>query len=120
MNRLLELVLRRESVLVVFVVTAVAKTLFTEFAAAGEGRLLSILSLIIFPVLAWFAHKGFLLATWCTILLLIMTGSGLLFDAFNALQANGEGYPLLLFKCVVGIYLTWGALVLHRKRHARD
>jgi len=117
----IKLILRRETVLTVFVLSAVVSTAVTDFDASGENTVLPLLSLVVFPVLAWFTHKRALLATWCTVLLLIMTGSGFIYDAFIDLMKSDEPSVFLsLFSITFGIYLTWGALLLHRERHGRD
>jgi len=120
-NRFLNLILRRETVLVVFVFSAVVTSLTTDFGAQEENKILPLLSLIIFPALAWFTHKRALLATWCTVLLLIMTGSGFLYDAFlNLTKSDDPAFLFSFFRILIGVYLSWGALILHRERHAGD
>lgn len=117
----IKLILRRETVLTVFVLSAVVSTAVTDFDASAENTVLPLLSLVVFPVLAWFTHKRGLLATWCTVLLLIMTGSGFIYDAFTDLMKSDEPSVFLsLFSIILGMYLTWGALLLHRERHGRD
>ncbi|QGY39774.1 hypothetical protein GM415_06445 [Pseudodesulfovibrio cashew] len=116
-----DILLKRDTVLLAFVVTGIANTLATDFGASSEKTLLSVLSVIAFPLVAWFAHKRQLLAIWCTVLLLIVTGSGFLYDAFSGLKQGADvSYAVMLLKTVAGIYLTWGALLLHRERHIRD
>lgn len=120
-NPIVKLILRRETILVAFVLSAIVTTVNTDFSATGEEYILPVLSLLIFPMLAWFTHKHALLATWCTVLLLIMTGSGFLYDAFVNLAKSGDpDFLPSLFRIVFGTYLTWGALIIHRERHTRD
>jgi len=120
-NPVVKLMLRRETILAAFVLSAIFSTLNTDFSATGEQYIMPLLSLVVFPLLAWFTHKRALLATWCTVLLLIMSGSGLLYDAFvNIAKSGNPDYLASLFRIVFGTYLTWGALILHRERHTRD
>ena len=101
--------------------TADGTSYYEWMGATGEEYILPVLSLLIFPMLAWFTHKHALLATWCTVLLLIMTGSGFLYDAFVNLAKSGDpDFLPSLFRIVFGTYLTWGALIIHRERHTRD
>ena len=117
----LKILVRRETILVVFVLSAVVSTAAEDFGAIQENSILPLLSLAVFPVLAWFTHKRALLATWCTILLLLVVGSGFLYDAFLDLAKAQEPAVLLsLLRMVLGVYLTWGALILHRERHGGD
>ena len=116
-NRAIEFVLRRETILVACVVASVTTTLLDAIGGASWMRF--VLALFVFPVLAWFTHKKQLFVTWTTILLLLYIGSGYLYDGFSRLGGDGTG-PLVLdlFKGVAGVYLTWGALIIHRERHA--
>lgn len=120
-SRPLSFIMRRETILSVFVVSAILSTLLGESGAHQSTTLLTVMALVVFPLLAWFTHKRQLLATWCTILVLIMYGSGFLHDSFVSLTDDNEANILvLILKGLAGIYLTWGALILHRERHVRD
>lgn len=121
MRKILDLLMRRESVLVAFVFSAIAASLMTDYGADKDNTILTILSLVTFPLLAWFTHKRLLLATWCTVLLLLISGSGLLYDGFTDLtQSASPAYGLFIGRILLGIYLTWGALIIHRERHLQD
>lgn len=120
-NPFVKLILRRETILAAFVLSAIVTTLNTDFSSTGENRILPLLSLAVFPLLAWFTHKRALLATWCTVLLLLMTGSGFLYDAFvNLAKSDDPAVVSSLLRIIFGTYLTWGALLLHRERHLSD
>ncbi len=120
-NPAVKLILRRETILVAFVLSSVVSAVTADYGSEADGTILPLLSLGVFPVLAWFTHKRALLATWCTVLLLLMTGSGFLYDAFLDL-AKGSNPSVIysLFRIMLGVYLTWGAVILHRERHGRD
>lgn len=120
-NSMLAALMRRETVLSVFVFTTVVSTLLSDFGVAGENTWIKLLSVVVFPLLAWFTHKRYLLATWCTILLLIVTGTEYIYEGFMTLRHGmDESFAMLIIKTLVGIYLTWGALLIHRERHVRD
>lgn len=116
-KRLLEIILRRETILIAFVVATIADAVLDAVADRG-GWFRVCLSVFAFPTLAWFTYKRQLIVTWATILLLLLIGSGYLYDSFTALAGPATApFAVHLFKIAAGIYLTWGALVLHRERH---
>lgn len=116
-NPAIEFILKRETILVAFVVASVS-TAFID-AMGDESWVRFVLALVVFPTLAWFTHKKQLFVTWTTILLLIFIGSGYLYDSFSRFAGESSGSLALdLFKVIAGIYLTWGALIIHRERHA--
>lgn len=118
-NAIVAFFLRRETILAVFVVAILISGLFGELKAGTEnGWLTGILPVAIAATLAFFTYKRQLLATWATILVLIITGSGYLHDSFTGLTSDAEGdFFSLAVKALAGIYLTWGALIIHRERH---
>lgn len=116
---IIEFIMRREAILVAFVVAAVT-TAYVD-SVSEESWLRFGLAIFAFPVLAWFTHKRQLFVTWTTILLLLLIGSGYLYDSFSGLAGQGTGSWLVDFiKVSAGVYLTWGALIIHRERHAGE
>lgn len=115
-KRLLDLLLRRETILIAFVVATILDACIDAITDGSWFRVC--LAAVVFPTLAWYTYKRQLIITWTTIVLLLLIGSGYLYDSFSALAGAGsEPAAIHIFKIVAGIYLTWGALVLHRERH---
>ncbi len=114
--------LRRETILAAFVLSGLVTAIIDGMrVGTQEVWITGLVTIVTFSLLAWFTHQRRLLATWATILVLIVTGSGYLYDSFNSLAHASEGMVLVdIFKVVAGIYLTWGALIIHRERHAGD
>jgi len=114
--------LRRETILVVFVLAALVIGVMDGMAGGSrESWTFGIATILVYATLAWFTHKRQSIATWATVLVLLVTGSGYLYDGFVALTQNSEANMLgMVCKAVVGIYLTWGALIIHRERHLTE
>lgn len=112
-ERLYSLLVRRECILVLFVLSA----LLNALTGSSDARV-PVAGLIFFPLLAWFAYKRKIVAIWTTVLLLLFIGSGFLYDSVSVFADEGVSFSLLLaLKLVLGVFLTWGALILHRERH---
>ena len=114
--------LRREVILAIFVLSTVVVGL-SDGASGGsrESWTVGILTILVYSTLAWFTHQRWLIATWATILVLLATGSGYLYDGFVGLTHDSEaGFLTLIVKALVGIYLSWGALIIHRERHLTE
>lgn len=114
--------LRRETILVIFVLaTLVVGVMDGISGGSRESWTFGIATILVYGTLAWFTHKRQSLATWVTILVLIVTGSGYLYDGVVALT-QGSDVSLLGMgsKALVGIYLTWGALIIYRERHLAE
>lgn len=121
MDAVLRLFARRETILLTFVVATICTAIGGIAEGVTDAWFTGIGSVVVFGLLAWFTHQRQLLATWCTVLVLIVVGSGHLYDSFLALTGpEVTSFPMLILKGVVGIYLTWGALLIHRERHIRD
>lgn len=122
MNPLLNLMLRRETVLVVFLIVALITGLATAMhAATGGAWAVFLLSMVVYGVLAWFTRERQTLASWALIIILLVKGSGLLLAAFSAFRdASADPALVSVLKGMAGVYLTWGALVLHRERRIQD
>ncbi|MGL1861144.1 MAG: hypothetical protein OCC46_01320 [Pseudodesulfovibrio sp.] len=114
--------LRRETILAAFVLSGLVTAIIDGMrVGTQEVWITGLVTVVTFSLLAWFTHQRRLLATWATILVLIVTGSGYLYDSFTSLTHASEGMVLVdIFKVVAGIYLTWGALIIHRERHAGE
>ena len=111
----------RKAILAAFVLSAFLTGLASSLAGAPDAWPLAWISAVVFAVLSWFTWQHQLLATWATILVLLVNGSGFLYDGLTVLFGNREGHPALIpVQIVAGAYLTWGALVLHRERHIED
>ncbi len=110
---------RRETILTVFVCMAVIMGVAHGIVGGSwEGWLFGLLTILVYSALAWFTYQRQALPTWVMIGVLIITGTGYFYDSLVALMhGSNEGILLLLGKAAVGIYLTWGALILHRERH---
>ncbi len=118
-NKIIQFLMRRETILAIFVLTSVTTAFFDT--ANDDTWLRAVLAVVVFPVLAWLTHKRSLIPTWTTVLLMLLVGSGYLYDSFNNLAGPGEGtLSVDLIRIVAGVYLTWGALILHRERHAGE
>lgn len=118
----LPFLLKREVILAIFVLMTLVVGI-SDGAAGGsrESWTVGILTILVYSTLAWFTHKRRLIATWATVAVLIVTGSGYLYDGFVGLvQGSDASFITLLGKALVGIYLTWGALLIHRERHLTD
>lgn len=121
MDAVLRLFTRRETILLAFVIVTVCTAVGDIMAGVPDAWLTGISAVVVFGLLAWFTHQRQLLATWCTVLMLIVVGSGHLYDSFVAFNGSGDAsIGLLILKGIAGIYLTWGALIIHRERHIRD
>ncbi len=113
--------LSRKAILAAFVLSALVSGLTGAVAGAENSWSLAGLSVAVFAVLAYFTYQRQILATWTTILVLLVNGSGFLYDGLTVLVGNREGpWAFVPVQIVVGVYLTWGALVLHRERHIED
>jgi len=118
---LMEFFLRRTTILALFVITALLGALSAPAGQEAHGALYGILACIVLPLLAWFTYKRQLLATWCTVVLLLINGSGLLYDSILGVTGRMDiSFLMIGIKGLAGIYLTWGALVIHRQRHIQD
>ncbi|MDC0336457.1 hypothetical protein OAN24_06160 [Pseudodesulfovibrio sp.] len=115
-------ILRRESILVAFVGSGIVSAIIDGVRIGTQDAwLFGALTVVVFGLLAWFTHQRYLLATWSTILVLLTTGAGYVYDSFNSLTHASESMLIVdLFKITAGIYLTWGALIIHRERHAGE
>lgn len=111
--RVFNILRQRNIILLMFVITGISSSLGFPVDTWDYSQL----GVIVFPIIAWFAYKRQSLAMTATILLLLIMGSGFLYDGFLALVGKGDEFGWIhLVKSVTGIYLTWGALVLHRER----
>lgn len=121
MQRLFSFLLRRNTVLIVMVVAAVVTGLADGFSqGTGRGWFNAAVVIFVFSALAWFTYTKQPVATWTTVVLLLIKGSDLLYDAvLGVTGANPEPVGVLIAKGVAGIYLTWGALVVHRDRYVK-
>jgi len=120
LHAVIAFIMRRETVLVAFLLSAVVNTFLSGSSTLTSGVLDTEISVAVFGLLAWFTYKKRLLATWTTILILLVYGSGFLYDGFNVLIGKTDGdFVVNLVKIMVGIYLTWGALIIHRERHLK-
>lgn len=121
MNRVLEIMLRRNTVLVVMVIAGVVFGLLDAFAeGSGQGWFSAAVIIFVFSALAWFTYDQQPVATWTTILVLLIKGSDLLYDCILGFAGKMDGsLVMFLLKGLAGIYLTWGALVVHRERPLR-
>lgn len=112
------LLLHRITILIVMVLTAIIMALTDGFAQnTGEGWFGAGLTIFVFTALAWFTYEKKPIATWMTVLVLLFKGSDLLYDCM--VEVAGEmhsSFFVLILKGLAGIYLTWGALVIHRHR----
>ncbi|QJB55810.1 hypothetical protein [Pseudodesulfovibrio sp. zrk46] len=110
---------RREAFLLVFV--AVAFAMGISDGIDGQGWGFGLLTIAVYTTLAWFTHQRRHIPTLMTILVLILTGSGYLYDSFTSLTMSADpNILLMIFKGTVGVYLTWGALIIHREHRIRD
>ena len=121
MTGLLNFFLDRRTILAAFVLSAFLTGLASSLAGAEDAWSLAGISAVVFAVLAWFTWQQQVLATWATILILLVNGSGFLYDGLTVLFGHRGGHPALIpVQIVAGAYLTWGALVLHRERRIED
>lgn len=122
MNTILSFFLRRNTVLMVMVAAAVITGLVDGFSrGTGEAWFSSAVIIFVFSALAWFTREEQPVATWTTVICLLLKGSDLLYDAFLGLTGRTEDSILILIaKGIAGAYLSWGALVVHRARPIRQ
>ncbi|MEF2229849.1 MAG: hypothetical protein V3571_02890 [Pseudodesulfovibrio sp.] len=121
-GRLLANMARRDMILVAFVLSAPLSGLVDALKGAEGPWRLAALSVAVFLALAWLTRQGRRLATLATVLLLLLEGSGFLYDGLSGLFGQDARLPGALLPLLVaaGAYLTWGALVLHREQRIRD
>jgi len=121
-GRMLATLARRDLILCAFVLSAPLGGLVDALRGAEGPWALAGLSAAVFLALAWLTRQGRSLATLATVLLLILKGSGFLYDGLSGLFGRESllPTPLLPVLVVAGAYLTWGALVLHREQRIRD
>lgn len=121
MQQLYSFLLRRNTVLIVMVVAAVVTGLADAISlGTGRGWFNAAVVIFVFSALAWFTYTKQPVATWTTVVLLLIKGTDLLYDAvLGVTGANPESAAVLIAKGLAGIYLTWGALVVHRDRPTR-
>ena len=115
MRGLLEILLRRKTVLIVFLVlkclTATVNGLTLD---SGEAWGLGILAVATYAVIAWFANQGRLVSIWAISIIMLFEGSGLLLFCLHTFSSA----PLLtLVGLVVTGYLFLGALIVFSSRH---
>ena len=121
MTGLLNFFLDRRTILAAFVLSPLLSGVSGSMTGGAGGWSLVEISIPVFAVLAWFTWQQQVLATWATILILLVNGSGFLYDGLTVLFGHRGGHPALIpVQVVAGAYLTWGALVLHRERRIED
>jgi len=120
MMRFLGPILRRDAILIAFVLSP----LLNGAADALGGRPdwpLAFGSAAVFAVLAWLTRQEWGLATWTSVVLLLVEGSNMLYEGLTGLLRDSTLPGWLLPPLVLaGAYLTWGALVLHRHKRITD
>lgn len=121
MQSLLTFLLRRNTVLMIMVAAAVITGLADGFARnTGEAWFSTAVIIFVFSALAWFTYTEQPVATWTTVLVLLLKSSDLLYDAALGLAGRvPEGVFIIFAKGLAGAYLGWGALVVHRNRPIR-
>lgn len=109
--------LRREVVLIVFLLLKLAAVITTALTVdAIEAWGIGILALLTYSVIAWFAYKRRTVSIWAITLIMLYEGSGALltgienFDTAPAI--GGIGF-------IVAVYLVLGALTILSSRHTR-
>ncbi|MCJ2165553.1 MULTISPECIES: hypothetical protein [unclassified Pseudodesulfovibrio] len=117
MRTLIEFLLRRETVLVGFLiiktVTAVLKGLALN---TGETWGMGILAVATYAIIAWFAHKGRVISIWAISIIMLYEGTGLLLVSLGA-------FPAALSVALIGLaataYIFIGTLITFSSRHVR-
>lgn len=114
MRGLLEFLFRRGSVLVGFLLLKAAAVLVNGLASdSGAVWGLGILALLVYAVIAWFAHTGRLVSIWAITVLMLYEGAGALLLAWSSL---GSAPGIAAIGLCAALYLILGALVVFSSR----
>lgn len=114
MRALLQFLLRRETVLIAFLlIKAVTATANGLALNSGEAWGIGLLALATYSVIAWFACKGRLVSIWAISLIMLFEGSGLL---LRSLADFPEAPVPALIGMAVTAYLFLGTLIVFSSR----
>ncbi|GEM_PF-1086258 len=113
---------RTEAFLVGFVILAVVNAGLAWVYPAAENPLhVRLISVFVYSVLGWYAHKRQRVSTLVLCFLMLFTGVGTLFPSFTALVAGASDQPgMLLVNLFVGGYFTYGGIRLFLDRPKPD
>jgi len=120
--RFLHWLLNRRVILVGFVVITTLNTLASFWAGVpAETLAVNVFAVPVYGALAWYAYKRQPVATWMLIVVLILNGSGYLYDGLTNLIALQDGSTIAnLLRVVAGMFLSWGMLVIYQERRGQD
>jgi len=116
-GNLIHFLLQRDAMLMGFLVVKAATSLIKALAVgSNEAWGLGILAVVVYGIIAWFAHQGRGVSIWAITLLMLYEGAGLLLLALGAFTSS----PFMaLLGMAVAAYVILGALIVFPSRHAR-
>ncbi len=118
MGGLLRFLFTPAHALVGFLIVKALTVLTNGFVrASAEVWTVGVLALVVYGVIAWFAHKGRLVSIWAVVVLMLVEGADALVNAAGTL----ETYPLLsLLEFIMAVYLIIAAYVVFAARRRRS
>ncbi|WP_272701526.1 hypothetical protein [Desulfovibrio sp. Fe33] len=117
MGALLRFLLTRKHVLIGFLLLKTLAVLVNGLAQGStEAWGIGILALLVYGIIARFAHAGRLVSIWAITLLMLYEAAGALLLAWSSLT-NAPGVALIGFAAAA--YLIAGALVVFSSRRKR-
>jgi len=115
---LLRFLLRRETILIVFLLAKTVDTIITGMTVnSNEAWGIGILAVLTYSVLAWFTYTRQTISTWVLAVVMLFEGIGPLSDSLKNLATSPMQAPVSdMLTLAISGYIVGGALVIFQGR----